>query len=68
MKKENNTSFAWNLTIQQMQENKTLPNNYKCKDCIWFPVTCSWLLQNTGEETSCDWLPMRFKLNEKKTS
>ena len=38
----------------------SLPDGKTCGDCVHFERTCTWLLSRDGEDTECDWLPIRF--------
>ena len=43
----------------------TLPEGKTCIDCVYFERTCMWLLSREGEDTECDWLPIKFLELEK---
>ena len=43
--------------IRQQQ----LPPGRTCADCDSFERRCSWYLSRQGDETACDWDPIRWR-------
>lgn len=50
------------MTDDPIREAMKLPEGKTCKDCFWWKSPCSWLIASlTGDETTCDWSPSKFK-------
>lgn len=38
-----------------------LPEGKTCADCVHWTRTCSWLICRIGTETTCDYIPSRYR-------